>query len=171
MMMVHAALFMLVGIAFIIDARKSMIPNRLTVTGVITGGIMHTCTQGWNGLWFALVGALSGFLALIVLYALGALGAGDVKLFAAIGSIMGTAFVIQSIYYALLFAGVIGIGLLIASKKMAETGHKLAGWLISLTILRDKSFITGMKRQINIKFPFMYAALPGVLLVWYENFI
>jgi len=132
---------------------------------------MHTSMYGWSGLWFALMGALSGFLTLILLYMLGALGAGDVKLFAAIGSLMGAAFVIQSIYYSLLFAGIIGLWLLIVRKQLAATGHKLAGWLISLTIFRDKNIISGLKKQNNIKFPFMYAAFPGVLIVWYENFI
>ncbi|SDN82043.1 prepilin peptidase CpaA [Paenibacillus sp. yr247] len=169
--MIHLALFMLITIAFVSDARKAVIPNKLTICGTIIGLMIHAFAEGWSGLFFALVGAITGFAVLLLLYFFGALGAGDVKLFAAIGAIMGFTFVIQSMLYAILCAGVIGIGLLFLQKQVVATGQKLATWLISFVTYHDLDCLLSMKRQNNLKFPFMYAVVPGVGLTWYYSFL
>ncbi|MFD0697108.1 prepilin peptidase [Paenibacillus sp. GCM10027628] len=168
--MIHLILFFLVGIAFITDARKSIIPNVLTLSGTLVGFFFHVSTQGWNGLMFTLNGAVTGFTLLFLLHLLGALGAGDVKLFVAIGALMGVTFVLQCIIYAILFAGVIGLCLLLIRRQVTTTGHKFASWFISIVAFGDKGTLLNLKRQNNTKFPFMYAVAPAVMLAWYEVF-
>jgi prepilin peptidase CpaA len=168
---IHLVLFMFIAIAFVTDIRKAIIPNKLTICGTIIGLVFHAIAEGWSGLLFAVVGATTGFAALLLLYFFGALGAGDVKLFAAIGALMGFAFVIQSILYAILCAGVIGLFLLLIQKKMAAIGHKLATWLFSIVALHNMDSLLSMKRQNNMKFPFMYAVVPGVALTWSYSFL
>ncbi|MGO4270752.1 prepilin peptidase [Paenibacillus sp. TAF58] len=169
--MIHLILFILIALAFVIDARKSLIPNKLTIYGTMTGFVFHACTEGWGGVLFAVMGAITGFTALLILYFFGALGAGDVKLFAAIGAIMGVSFVLQSMLYAILCAGIIGLFLLFIRKQMIHTGHKLATWLITIVVVQDIGSLIGMKHQKNMKFPFMYAVVPGVALTWYYSFL
>jgi prepilin peptidase CpaA len=94
--------------AFISDARRSLIPNTLTVSAAVLGLFYHITFDGWNGLLDSAIGLFVGFITVLVLYFFGALGAGDVKLFAAVGALMGTVFVLQSIIYSLIYAGVIG---------------------------------------------------------------
>ncbi|MDQ0888518.1 prepilin peptidase CpaA [Paenibacillus sp. V4I9] len=169
--MIHLILFILIAIAFVIDARKSLIPNKVTFCGTMIGFVFHAFTEGWSGVFFAVIGAITGFTALLLLYFFGALGAGDVKLFAAIGAIMGFTFVLQSMLYAILCAGVIGLILLFIRKQMIKTGHKLATWLVSIVVCHDMGSMLGMKNQKNMKFPFMYAVVPGVALTWYYSFL
>ncbi|WP_223192274.1 A24 family peptidase [Paenibacillus sedimenti] len=169
--MIHLIFFVFVGIAFITDARKSVIPNVLTLAGTLVGVLFHCLNQGWDGLAFATLGAVTGFVGLILLYVFGALGAGDVKLFASIGALMGFTFVIQCMIYAILFAGVIGLCLLFVRKQVAATGNKLANWVISIVAFGDKETLLSMKRQNNMKFPFMYAVVPAVMLAWHEAFV
>ncbi|KQX67999.1 A24 family peptidase [Paenibacillus sp. Root444D2] len=169
--MIHLILFILIAIAFVIDAHRSLIPNKVTFCGIMIGFVYHAFTEGWSGVFFAGIGAITGFTALLLLYFFGALGAGDVKLFAAIGAIMGFAFVLQSMLYAILCAGFIGLILLFIRKQMINTGHKLAAWLVSIVVIQDMGSLLGMKHQKNMKFPFMYAVVPGVALAWYYSFL
>lgn len=164
-------LFVLIAIAFVIDARKSIIPNKLTLCGTIIGFAFHTISEGWSGLVFAAFGALAGFLALLLLYVFGALGAGDVKLFAAIGAMMGFTFVMQAMMYAILCAGIIGLLLLGIQKRLVATGYKLSSWLVSIIAHHDLDSLLHMKKQKNMKFPFMYAVVPGVALTWCDLFL
>jgi prepilin peptidase CpaA len=72
------------------DVRYRRIPNWLSVSGVLIGLAMNTFLyQGWPGLRFALAGMAAGFGVYLVLYMLRAMGAGDVKLMAAVGALVG----------------------------------------------------------------------------------
>lgn len=107
----------------------------------------------------------------LVLYAIGALGAGDVKLFAAIGAIMGVMFVVQTLVYAILWAGLIGLFLLLFQRKIRTTSRKLAGWLFSILVLKRFETFFELKQQKNIKFPFMYAVFPAVAVTIYYSLL
>jgi prepilin peptidase CpaA len=76
--------------AAVYDVRYRRIPNWLSVGGVLVGLALNTFLyQGGPGLRFALSGMAAGFGVYFVLYALRAMGAGDVKLMAAVGAIVG----------------------------------------------------------------------------------
>lgn len=169
MLLIYGLFIIFIAIAFVIDVRHSKLPNKLTMCGTIFGLLFHTWTQGWNGLLFSLIGACTGSLVLLVLYLLGALGAGDVKLFAAIGAMMGVVFVLQTLIYAILCAGLIGLFLLLIQKKMRATGHKLTVWLISIIAHNKIETLRELKHQKNIKFPFMYAVFPAVTVTCYYS--
>jgi prepilin peptidase CpaA len=62
----------------------------LNVLGLLSGIALNTFLyQGLPGLVFSVKGLLLGFGVYVVLYALHAMGAGDVKLMAAVGAIVG----------------------------------------------------------------------------------
>jgi prepilin peptidase CpaA len=161
------ALFII--IAFIIDVRTSLIPNWLTVSGVFVGIIFNGIFLGSQGIVFSLLGMFSGFLIMFVLYLLRALGAGDVKLCAAIGSIAGTYFVIQVIAYSIVFAGIIGLFILIYRKIFWPTIGRMGLWLYQLIVLKNKSVVSELKQAHPLRFPFMYAVAPAVCTVWLMN--
>ena len=79
----------LVIIAAIWDIRTRRIPNWLTLSGVVLGVALNTFLFEINGLWFSLEGLGVAFAVYFVLYLLRAMGAGDVKLMAAVGAAAG----------------------------------------------------------------------------------
>jgi prepilin peptidase CpaA len=81
----------LVIIAAIWDIRSRRIPNWLTLPGVILGVGVNTFLFETNGLKFSLIGLGFAFVVYFVLYLLHAMGAGDVKLMAAVGAAVGPA--------------------------------------------------------------------------------
>jgi prepilin peptidase CpaA len=81
----------LVIVAAIWDIRTRRIPNWLTFSGVVLGVGLNTFLFETPGLWFSLKGLGLALGVYFVLYLLHAMGAGDVKLMAAVGAAAGWA--------------------------------------------------------------------------------
>jgi len=87
---VEALLLAVVLGAAVYDVRYRRIPNWLSLSGVLFGLALNTFLyQGWPGLRLSLMGLGMGFGVYFLLYALRAMGAGDVKLMAAVGALVG----------------------------------------------------------------------------------
>ncbi len=82
-------LMILVTIAGLIDIHSRRIPNWLTVTGAVLGVSLNGFLYGWPGVWFACKGLGLAMLVYLPFFALRGMGAGDVKLMAAVGSLVG----------------------------------------------------------------------------------
>ncbi len=78
-------------VAAVFDFRRFRVPNLLTFPLCLSGLAFHTLLGGLGGLRFSVVGIVVGILALLLFYILGVMGAGDVKLLAAVGSWIGAA--------------------------------------------------------------------------------
>ena len=99
-------LLLILGTAIASDLRWRIIPNWLTGPAILAGLGLHTVMNQWTGLVFSLEGAAVGFGLFVLLYACGWMGAGDVKLFAAVGSFLGP---VQTISAAIVIALVGGL--------------------------------------------------------------
>ena len=87
---IEMVLLALLVAAAIYDVRYRRIPNWLTVLGVVLGFVLNWLIgPPEGGLLFALEGFAASFLVYLFLYALRAMGAGDVKLMAAVGALVG----------------------------------------------------------------------------------
>jgi prepilin peptidase CpaA len=150
-------------IAFFIDIRHHIIPNWLTVCGAFVGICYHSMLGGIDGFIFSLCGLLLGLVLLFILYMFGALGAGDVKLFAALGALAGMEFVMISLTYTLLYSGLIGISILIVHKKLLQRMLWVFNSLFSFIILKDWLVIQSIPQNQLLRFPFMWAVLPAIL--------
>ena len=83
-------LLILLLTAAVFDVLYRRIPNWLTVSGVVLGLAMNTVIGAPEaGVVFALIGLLVAFGIYAGLYALRAMGAGDVKLMAAVEALVG----------------------------------------------------------------------------------
>jgi Flp pilus assembly protein protease CpaA len=103
----------LVGvIASITDIWKYKVSNLLTIPLFLSGIIFHAFVSGWSGLGFSLGGALFGFGVLIFCYALGGVGAGDVKFVAGIGAWLGLLTTAQVFLVAGLLIGALSLVLI-----------------------------------------------------------
>jgi len=85
----YAPLLVLLVVACGTDLRARRIPNWLTFTTVLAGLLQSFTAIHTVGPYGSVLGLLSGFGLTFVLFALGALGGGDVKLMAGVGAWIG----------------------------------------------------------------------------------
>jgi prepilin peptidase CpaA len=103
--------FALVAVAWDISTRR--IPNVLTFGAALVALGAHGYLGGWNGLGMAAAGWAAGVALFFPVFALGGMGAGDVKLLGAVGAWLGPA---AAVWIAL-YSGIAGglMGLIVAS--------------------------------------------------------
>lgn len=113
--------------AAVIDFRNRRIPNSLCLAGFIIGVILHGLLSGWGG---AAVSAGSGLALLLMMFpffAIGWMGAGDVKLIGAVGAIAGTLSMAVGALLGILAAGAVMALLAIAWRNgLGVLAHRLA---------------------------------------------
>jgi len=73
-------------IAAVIDGLYLKVPNWLTIPMIATGWVFSFAVAGWSGLGWSLAGSVVGLILLLIVYSIGGMGAGDVKLLAGIGA-------------------------------------------------------------------------------------
>ena len=71
------------------DYRSRRISNRLNGAAAVVGILLHSALGGLDGLLFALAGLGIGLLVLLLPFAAGMIGGGDVKFAAAAGTFLG----------------------------------------------------------------------------------
>ncbi len=153
--------------AMYMDSKYGRIPNYLTIGGVLIGISYHLIIHGTTGLIFSLKGLSIGFFLLIILYLFGAIGGGDVKLFAAIGALTGMSFVINSLVYSILYGGMIGLLILLYKKEFTQRMVHVLYHLFGIIFLHQLQSIKDYKDNGSYRFPFMYAVIPGVITAYF----
>lgn len=95
--------------AAVIDGWKLKVPNWITFPLILSGWVYCTATLGWAGLGWSLVGTVIGLGLLLPAYAIGGMGAGDVKLLAGVGAWVGGTITFYAFCISALVGGVIAI--------------------------------------------------------------
>jgi prepilin peptidase CpaA len=114
----------LVPLAFIIsyyDICYRRIPNPFVFATLIVGFFLNVAFGGFDGAIASLGGCAIGFFLMFVLHIFGAMGAGDVKLFAAIGSVAGAHLVLPMFVVVTLTGGVLGIVSMLRAGQLKVT--------------------------------------------------
>jgi prepilin peptidase CpaA len=91
-----AVLAVVLVLAVWFDVSKKRIPNWLTVGGVVVCLVLRGFV-GFDALWAGVLGGGLGLTLGLLLFAAGAMGAGDGKLLAAVGSGLGFGVFVQSL--------------------------------------------------------------------------
>lgn len=154
----------LVLLALISDIKTYKIKNILVFSFVILGLLTNLLTGGVEGLLSSLLGMIAP-LVLLVLYMLRMLGAADIKLFSAIGSVMGVKFVLYTMTYSFLGGGVIALGVLIVRRNGRQRLSYLLQYIKSCILSRSLLPYTDFEdKSDGAKLRFAYAIVCGTLI-------
>lgn len=117
-------------VATVVDIRTRRIPNWLTGTMAIAG--LGLAALGWGSVSVgaALLGCVVGLALMLPGHWLGATGAGDVKLMAAVGSLLGPLLVVNAVLFTAIAGGVLAVTVAIRRRRLgltlAGTGRMIA---------------------------------------------
>jgi prepilin peptidase CpaA len=100
---------LLCGAAAWCDLQYRRIPNALTLPSVAVALCLHGFMHGVPGLLLSLGGMLVAAALVVPGYALGFTGAGDVKLLAAVGALLGLPAALYAALLSLVLGGVLSI--------------------------------------------------------------
>lgn len=131
-----AAALLCTAIGGVYDARSRRVPNFVTLPAIVFGLLLHWTLGGWPQLGSAAAGGLICGLIFLVFYLAGGMGAGDVKLITAAGSLAGLPLIGPLLIWTALAGGVMALGLALYRGRFKETilnmgaiavHHKTAG--------------------------------------------
>ena len=103
-----------------IDGKQLRVPNWLTFSLVLSGLVYCTWVGGWSGFGGGLLGMVVGLACLLPLYAVGGMGAGDVKLMAGIGAWLGAAVTFYAFCVTVVVGAVIALAMVLYKNRFHE---------------------------------------------------
>lgn len=122
------------------DIRTNRLPNWITVPAAAAGLAFHIIAgawQGssilagaWDGAQFSLLGFAAGFFPLLLIWIIGAAGAGDVKLLGAVGAWLGPRMTLYTYVLSLLVALAVSLVVLIVRmlRSPPAPGKRKSDW-------------------------------------------
>jgi prepilin peptidase CpaA len=117
--------FAAVVIATITDLRMFKIHNFLTLPLVVSGLLYHGVNGGSPGLGESVLGMVAGFGVFFLIFLLGGMGAGDVKLMAGVGAWLGAPLALGIALAASIAAGGYAVVVIATSGRCRETWLRL----------------------------------------------
>jgi prepilin peptidase CpaA len=134
-------------VAAVIDGRALKVPNWITFPFILAGWAYSIGFYGLDGLWWSLAGTAIGLGLLLPAYAIGGMGAGDVKLLAGVGAwVYGT-----HTFYAFCWSAIIGAILAVSMvlARKAWTKHSNQFWMIfnEIVTIKDPEVLAGIAAQ------------------------
>jgi prepilin peptidase CpaA len=103
------------------DFRGHRIPNWLTYSGLLVALLVRLGLGGWTELRGGLLGMLFAGGIFLLLFLLGGMGGGDVKLMAAVGAWVGLAHVGILLIMSAIAGGLLAVGNVLVHKRMFES--------------------------------------------------
>ncbi|MCE9555963.1 MAG: A24 family peptidase [Planctomycetes bacterium] len=115
-------------VAAVIDGKQLKVPNWLTFPMILSGWAYSGLAFGLPGLGWSLVGTAVGLALLLPAYAVGGMGAGDVKLLAGVGAWVWA----TNTFWAFCASAIIGgaIALVMVLSRGSWTKHRMQFWMI-----------------------------------------
>jgi prepilin peptidase CpaA len=148
--------------ATVIDIRQRRVPNVLTM-GLASAGLLLAMTGfGTETVGGALGGLALGLALLLPAHVFGATGAGDVKLLAAFGALLGPGGVFEAFLRAAILGGVMALAVALWRGRLRET---LYGTAMLVTTRNRAATATIEHPAANNRFPYAPAIACGAALV------
>jgi prepilin peptidase CpaA len=115
-------------VAAAIDGYKLKVPNWITFPMILSGWVISTISFGWEGLGWSLAGTAVGLALLLPAYAIGGMGAGDVKLLAGVGAWVGSEITLYAFCVSAIVGGAIAVAMVMSRKAWHK--HYYQFWTI-----------------------------------------
>lgn len=162
--LIDGLLTIVILVSLITDLRWRRILNIITYPGMILGLSLNAMQSGFGGFKFSLLGLVIGATPFLVLNLFNeqGMGAGDIKLMAAIGALKGGLFALQVLIFTGLIGGVMAVLLLIYKKRLRATLKGMGGAMARI-FQKDKQKVASREGP-SVYMPYGPAIALGTLV-------
>ena len=105
------------------DVRYRRIPNVLVLSALLAGVSVNTAFGGWQGMLSSLEGFALAFFPMLLMHIFGAMGAGDVKLFGAVGAVLGVTLVPLALVLVVMLGALLAVYTMLRAGTVFSTLH------------------------------------------------
>ena len=123
--MTLAVILVAVGAGAAVDLRTRRIPNAITVSTAAAGVLLAATSVTPISLSSSLLGLMAGLALMLPGHLMGATGAGDVKLFAATGAVIGVGDIGWAFCYTAIAGGVLAVGWALGERQLGTAVGRL----------------------------------------------
>lgn len=163
-----AATCVVLLISVVTDIRYNRIFNAVTVPFAALGLVLNIADKGWAGILFSLEGIGLGLATFFVSALIGRiLGAGDCKLFAAIGALQGPHVLLWAILYSLIAGGVLAIIVALWRGVLRQSINAVWRSVYFRLFLKMPMDVTGASEKTRL--PYALAICAGTLVVLWRS--
>jgi len=134
-------------VAAVIDGWLLKVPNWLTVPLVFAGWAAGAWCSGFSGLAASIVGTLVGLGLLLPAYAIGGMGAGDVKLMAGVGAWIGASATFYAFCVSSVVGGVIAVAMVIYRRRWHHHLLQFFKILDEILVIRNPDTLSAIAAQ------------------------
>jgi prepilin peptidase CpaA len=140
-------------VAAVVDGFELKVPNWITFPMVLGGWAYSGMAAGslgmtwWEGLGWSLAGTALGLALLLPAYAIGGMGAGDVKLLAGVGAWMHSTHTLYAFVISALAGAIIAVGMVFYQRSLKK--HTTQFWMIltEMLTIRDPNQLSAIAAQ------------------------
>ena len=154
-------------VAAVIDGWKLKVPNWITFPMIASGWVYSYAVGGWEGLGYSLLGTCVGLALLLPAYAVGGMGAGDVKLLAGVGAWVWGSVTFYAFCVSAVLGGIIAVAMVLGLNKWRK--HSGQFWMIlsEFMVVRDPSrlaVIAAERKSTMLLLPYGIPIALGTIL-------
>ncbi len=135
-LIIYGVLLTAVIAAGITDVLSSRVPNYITFPLALIGLGFHAFSDSGAGILFSFAGLGLGLALLLGFYVYGGMGAGDVKLLAAVGAIVGPFNVFVGFLIATMLGGLYAVAVMIWHLGLPRTAERITTLFVTLVFMK-----------------------------------
>jgi prepilin peptidase CpaA len=146
-------------VAAVIDGLQLKVPNWITYPMIVGGWAYSTWFFGAEGLMWSVIGMFCGLALLMPLYAIGGMGAGDVKLMGGIGAWLWGTVTLWAFAYTAVIGGVLALGMIFYRRDWNKHSKQMVMIVNEVATVRNPETLATIAAQRK---PQMYLLPYGI---------
>jgi prepilin peptidase CpaA len=140
---IFAIVVVFIGVCAVVDLRTRRIPNVLSGSAALAGVILNTFYFGVPGSLASLTGLAATIAVLLLPFALGGIGGGDVKMMAALGALLGPRLALAGMGAGMVLGGAVMAAYLVRSCRLREK-------LRAIRVMLTSAVLTGSLAPLKV---------------------
>ena len=147
-------------VAAVIDGAKLKVPNWITLPMIVSGWVYSVAFFGWEGLGWSIAGTAVGLGLLLPAYAIGGMGAGDVKLLAGVGAWVWPTVTLLAFCVSAIVGGVIALAMIALQRGWAHHYRQFVAIGTEILVIRDPNRLSEIAAERKSRMTLLPYGIP-----------